>query len=125
MLICAYLTRNALLVPGTAIVASHTNSLLSYDADESANKPEEAAKLEIPEPSIAPAPVHNGYDLNQIPIEVPQEITQNDNTNGNYPNGQDGDPARNWSNGQTDRNHSNRYEDGPSEPHGIGIKEDG
>lgn len=100
-------------------------SLLSYDADESASKPQQVAKVEIPEPSVAPAPAHHGYDSNHIQSEAPQEITQDDLTNGNYPNGQDGDSAMNWSNGQTDRTHNNRYEDGPSEPYGIGIKEDG
>ncbi len=100
-------------------------SFLSYDADESASKPQQVAKVEIPEPSAAPAPAHNGYDSNHTQSEAPQEITQDDHTNGNYPNGQDGDSAMNWSNGQTDRTHNNRYEDGPSEPHGIGIKEDG
>jgi len=100
-------------------------SCFSYDADESASKPQQAAKVEIPEPSVALVPAHNGYDSNQIQPEAPQEVTQDDRTIDNYPNGQDGDSAMNWSNGQTDRAHNNRYEDGPSEPHGIGIKEDG
>lgn len=97
----------------------------SYDADDSASKPQQAVKEEIPEPAVTPTPNQNLQDSNHVKEEPLSEITQEDQVNGNYTNGQGDDSAMNWSNGQTDGYHNNHYGDAPAESQGIGIKEDG
>lgn len=79
----------------------------------------------MPEPTINSVPAHNGYDSTHIQSEAAPEDKQEDHSNGNYSNDQDGDSAMNWGNGNAQGPPNNRYDDGPSESHGIGIKEDG
>ena len=100
-------------------------SVSSYDADDSATKPQQAVNVEIPESTVAPAPAQGGYDSNQTKPDAPPETKQESHSNGNYANGQDNETAMNWNNGQADGAQNHHYGDGPPESHGIGIKEDG
>ena len=107
-----------------------TDSILhSYDADETAAKPEPPVQDFQPEPVQTPAPKENGAftsDANQVP---------KDEESGNLPvkeepmygNGQNGDTVSSWNAGQANGGSAHQYSDTvmEQEPAPIGIKEDG
>ena len=96
-----------------------------YDVDDSASKPQQPVKVEAPEPTPPVTKPQIDHDSHRIEPEPLPESKQDDQNDGHYFNAPDGDSAMNWGNGHTDGPQNNHYGDGPSESHGIGIKEDG
>ena len=96
-----------------------------YDADDSASKPQQPAKVEAPEPTVPLTASQTNHDSLHVQPEPLPESKEDDQNSGQHFNAPDGDSAMNWGNGHTDGPQNNHYGDGPSESHGIGIKEDG
>ena len=102
----------------------------SYDADDTAIKPEPSLQDFQPEPPLqAPAPNHNTSflsDVNQKPKE--EDIgTVPIKDEPMYGNGQNGDTGPSWNVGLANGGNTHQYNDAvmEQEPAPIGIKEDG
>ena len=103
--------------------------LHSYDADETAVKPEPLVQDFQPEPIQAPAPADNGgatSDTNQrVKDEEAGSVPVKDEPM--YGNGHNGDTGLSWNAGQANGGNTHLYNDAAMEqdPAPIGIKEDG
>lgn len=101
----------------------------SYDADDTAAKPEPLVKDYQPEPIQAPAPNNNGAftsDANQDQKEEESgSVPVKDEPM--YGNGHNGDTGPSWNAGQANGGNAHQYNDAvmEQEPAPIGIKEDG
>ena len=124
-----YVSPTQFLIPHSTIAnsASLADTDASYDVDDTSTKPQQAAKEEFPEPATTSMPPHNVHDSDQIKQDPSLEMKQEpeDQVNGNYANGHNGDSAMNWNNDHNDGAYGSHYDDGHPEPQGIGIKEDG
>ena len=101
----------------------------SYDADDTAAKPEPSVQDFQPEPIQAPAPNDNGAftgDAKQEPKdEASGSVPVKDEPM--YGNDHNGDTEPSWNAGQVNGGSAHQYNDAAmeQEPAPIGIKEDG
>ena len=102
---------------------------VSYDADDTAAKPDPSVPDSQPEPTPLPAPNDNSTltsNTNQEPKEEESESVPVANEP-MYENGDNGDSGPSWNAGQANGGNAHQYNDSAmeQEPAPIGIKEDG